>query len=1057
MDIDSRIKWLTENPVEWQTSQHPQEAVQWVQWLASRQPKSLLEIGTRTGSNLYLMAGAVVSGGTVEAVDLSNRHGEARRLVEQKLREEGYTAQIHDEVDSAKLESVPLRLSEYDCVYIDGNHEYKAAISDWKQALLRVAPGGCIGFHDINHYPKTDRANCAAFWADAQAFFPPGVMTVELLPLEGAKPMGVGGVPFKDRLLFIINGGLGDAAEITRALLVASKLGYIVHVMVIAGMANEMRDIWAKVPWFVQVTREQAKRFAYKAVMCATTQRALEERASGLQYERLLNGSSVSQVGHIVQDKFNLLIELGHSKEEIEALAATVVSPFKYLLEAKNRDLVLIAPGIGSALSGVDSGGPDKRYDRWDEVIRYLPRPLAFVGNDKAREPWMEKFKDDQGVEDLIGKTPQVVDLLPVFARTMVAFCPDNGIGHLAGLFGVPTVSVFTGVTMASKFAPPEALVLESKDKVLGPGIIAGQMHYIINPDCRRKVKLLTGGLLSVIITTHNEGDEVFLTCQDVYERAGCPVEIIVVDEGSTDGSCDKLPDYVRVIRNQERTGVAPARNQGVHEATGEAFMFLDAHMRVSPETPAKMMLAAFEKKALIVPGVAPLYNSGRGANWTCKWQFKGGRLRSKWFRDCHQDFEPTDCFVAPGWVISRREWETIGPWPSSLSGWGSTEVCKGLQAFMAGVPLLAMKEAVVWHRFRNRFPYHVSPRDIQNNAYIVARIMFGERVFNEVFLPAMRSQGWDKKIEGFLKGDSMLKDIEAMETRRKVSPEEFVARYFPNGIVDENDKGKAEKPEKMEGSSSEVSKEKAVEKIDWYKTDHCLSQRNCIACRTDKEFRRVVGILFKTPNSNFDCPQNRGEDGKPRPVAQNRQKPVFFEMPNCTSKVHCLSCRNSRAFREAISQVFMVPNVDFDCPYGITKDNIAKQSFFEDDICKSKQNCKTCRTNKNFRKIIAERFNLPDGEFACPLGIVAENFQDGKFPSIVQEAMNLAKSAAKVVSDAAKGKDVVASKEEQDRRLGICEKCDIYDIARKRCRQCGCRMDMKAMLASMRCPIGKW
>jgi hypothetical protein len=222
----------------------------------------------------------------------------------------------------------------------------------------------------------------------------------------------------------------------------------------------------------------------------------------------------------------------------------------------------------------------------------------------------------------------------------------------------------------------------------------------------------------------------------------------------------------------------------------------------------------------------------------------------------------------------------------------------------MAGVPILAMKEAVVWHRFRNRFPYHVSPRGIQNNAFIVARIMFGERVFNEVFLPAMRSQGWDKKIEGLLKGDLMLKDIEAMEARRKVAPQEFVSRYFPNGIVDENDRGKTEKPEPM-ASSPAVSEEMSV------------------------------------------------------------------------------------------SQVFTVPNVD--CPYGSAKDNTAKQSFFENDLCKSRRNCKTCRTNKNFRKIIAERFSLPDGEFACPLGIVAEDFQDGNLPAIVREAIG----AVKVVKEA--------------------------------------------------------
>ena len=1047
MTIADRIKWLNDHSLEWERSQHPQEATEFVVWLAERNPKSLLEIGTRTGSNLYFMAGAVAAGGTVEAVDLSNRHQDNRRLVGQKLREESFKAQIHDEIDSAKLESAPLSLPEYDCVYVDGDHKYGSALTDWRQALLRVAPGGCIGFHDTQHYAKTDKANCSAFWTDAQAFFPEGTKTWEYAAQPGNKAMGVGAVPFKDRLLFMVNGGLGDAAEMTRALLVASKLGYIVHVTVISGMAAEMSGIWAKVPWFIQVNREQAVKLNYKAVLCATRWDTLTERASGLTYEKLINGSSIDSGGNIVRDKLNLLVELGHSKEEVYGLAEKIINPFAYLLPKANRDLVVVAPGIGSALNKIADGGPDKRYPKWVDVLHYLSRPVAIVGNESAREEWMGQFKEDKGVEDLIGKTPHAVDLLPTFSRALALFAPDNGIGHLARLFGVPTVSVFNGATAASKFAPPGALVMEGTNETLRPGVIAGQMHYLINPQCRQKAGQITGGLLSVIITTHNEGDEVFLTCQDVYERAGCPVEIIVVDEGSTDGSCDRLPGYVKVIRNKEKTGVAPARNQGVLSSTGEAFMFLDAHMRVSPGTPAKMMLAAFARKALIVSGVAPLYNPGRGANWTCKWQFKNGRLRSKWHSGCRSDFEETDSFVAPGWVVSRREWEKIGPWPVSLAGWGSTEVCKGLQAFMAGVPMLAMKEAVTWHRFRSRFPYRVSPKGIRNNAYIVARILFGEKLFNEVFMPLMKPHGWDKDIEEFLKSETMLHDIESTETRRKVAPEEFFAKYFPKGMVDEGG------PE--DGSEAAAP---SVEKIDFYVTDHCLSMRNCAACRTDKEFRRVIGILFKVPKPDFDCPRNMGEDGKPKPkVAHTGAKPVFFETPHCTSRAHCFACRGNRQFRESISNSFTVPSVDFDCPFGVTAENIVKPPFFETDICKSRQSCKSCRTDKKFREAIVQRFSVSDAEFKCPLGIIEENFQDGKFPSLVQEAMNLAKSVAKVAVDAAQGKAVEVPEEEKVRRLAICEKCDIYDIVRHRCRKCGCQMDMKSMLASLKCEIGKW
>src|SRR5438067_2932101 len=82
---------------------------------------------------------------------------------------------------------------------------------------------------------------------------------------------------------------------------------------------------------------------------------------------------------------------------------------------------------------------------------------------------------------------------------------------------------------------------------------------------------------ISVIIPTHNRPD---LLPQAVASAraAGTDVEIIVVDDASTDGTataCQKLTGikYVRIERNQ---GVAGARNVGVLESTGKYLAFLD-------------------------------------------------------------------------------------------------------------------------------------------------------------------------------------------------------------------------------------------------------------------------------------------------------------------------------------------------------------------------------------------------------------------------------------------------------------------------------------------------
>lgn len=62
------------------------------------------------------------------------------------------------------------------------------------------------------------------------------------------------------------------------------------------------------------------------------------------------------------------------------------------------------------------------------------------------------------------------------------------------------------------------------------------------------------------------------------------PLELIVVDDGSTDGSGDVARSFpeVRVVR-QENAGNGAARNRAVQEASGALYAFLDADDRFTP------------------------------------------------------------------------------------------------------------------------------------------------------------------------------------------------------------------------------------------------------------------------------------------------------------------------------------------------------------------------------------------------------------------------------------------------------------------------------------------
>lgn len=68
-------------------------------------------------------------------------------------------------------------------------------------------------------------------------------------------------------------------------------------------------------------------------------------------------------------------------------------------------------------------------------------------------------------------------------------------------------------------------------------------------------------------------------------------------------------------------------------------------------------------------------------------------------------------------------------------------------------------------------------------------------------------------------------------------------------------------------------------------------------------------------------------------------------------------------------------------------------------------------------------------------------------------QVVSLAKEVGGFV---AKGMPVL-SEEQAQQRLSICGECEFFISAEKRCGKCGCYMEVKAKMATTKCPIGKW
>ncbi len=87
--------------------------------------------------------------------------------------------------------------------------------------------------------------------------------------------------------------------------------------------------------------------------------------------------------------------------------------------------------------------------------------------------------------------------------------------------------------------------------------------------------------LVSVIIPTHNRAQHLKKALLSVFKQSYSPLEVIVVDDGSTDETAQMIQNhfseratYLKLSKNH---GVSFARNRGIEAATGDWIAFLDS------------------------------------------------------------------------------------------------------------------------------------------------------------------------------------------------------------------------------------------------------------------------------------------------------------------------------------------------------------------------------------------------------------------------------------------------------------------------------------------------
>ncbi len=269
---------------------------------------------------------------------------------------------------------------------------------------------------------------------------------------------------------------------------------------------------------------------------------------------------------------------------------------------------------------------------------------------------------------------------------------------------------------------------------------------------------------ISVILPATNESVMLERTVEQFVATLPENSEVIVVDNGSTDGCADFLAEgeweNVHLIRSAESLGVSAARNRGLAAARGEVVVFSDAHMDV-PERWWEPLLRTLNLPdvGVAAPGIGVMGRPDLPA--ACGQRIAETNLRLEWLPLKSAEPRPVPT-LGGGFMAMRHETlKRAGAFDEGMPQWGSEDLELCVRYWLLGYEVWVVPEVTVLHYFRKARPYGVQWHLLTHNLLRVALLHFSERRLSRVtsalrnrvrfgaaLAHAVESDVWQKRAE---------------------------------------------------------------------------------------------------------------------------------------------------------------------------------------------------------------------------------------------------------------------------------------------------------------------
>jgi glycosyltransferase involved in cell wall biosynthesis len=291
------------------------------------------------------------------------------------------------------------------------------------------------------------------------------------------------------------------------------------------------------------------------------------------------------------------------------------------------------------------------------------------------------------------------------------------------------------------------------------------------------------GEKVSFILPALDEGENLYNTIKSLQDTNTCDYEIIVVDNGSTDGSTDFIEKgncnaCIRLFKIAKPLGVARARNFGAAFAEGDIIVFVDAHIIFLDGwiTPIIELLQR-EDVGIVAPAVSAWGapgDLGFGMHWT------DATLNVEWLGK--RAAEPYAVPMLPGLCQAFR-WDffhKIEGFDYGIVGYGieDLEIC--VRTWLLGYKVFIVPEVQISHLFRANAPYKIHWMDAVYNMlraiYTLFHAQRAERVVAEI-----RSLPYFREAYELVRDSDVWSRRRSLEVRRIYDDNWFFDKFSMN------------------------------------------------------------------------------------------------------------------------------------------------------------------------------------------------------------------------------------------------------------------------------------